>query len=129
MYLPCLAIHPSNIPQLLLKVPLSVVCPHYVGRITVCKCCGFDFGKTYGEHGKGFIHVHHIRPLRTLGEGYRIDPVTELVRIPFLPSYITGADKCILCGSQMRFTGLKRGYRLAELILMHEPLARQRVCG
>ncbi|CAD6114472.1 IS91, transposase, truncation [Escherichia coli] len=37
--------------------------------------------------------------------------------------------KCILCGSQMRFTGLKRGYRLAELVLMHEPLARQRVCG
>lgn len=27
--------------------------------------------------------------------------------------------KCILCGSQMRFTGLKRGYRLAELVMMH----------
>ncbi len=37
--------------------------------------------------------------------------------------------KCILCGSQMRFTGLKRVYRLAELVMMHEPLARQRVCG
>lgn len=37
--------------------------------------------------------------------------------------------KCILCGSQMRFTGLKRGYRLAELVGMHAPLARQRVCG
>ncbi|ELG40996.1 putative iS91 orf [Escherichia coli 2845650] len=31
--------------------------------------------------------------------------------------------KCVLYGSQMRFTGLKRGYRLAELVLMHEPLA------
>lgn len=50
----------------------------------VCKCCGFDFEKTYGEHGKGFIHVHHIRPLTTLGEGYRIDPVTEL--IPLCPN-------------------------------------------
>ncbi|ELS5492458.1 IS91 family transposase, partial [Escherichia coli] len=37
--------------------------------------------------------------------------------------------KCILCGGQMRFTGLKRGYRLTELVLMHEPLAQQRVCG
>ncbi|HDL0241305.1 TPA: transposase, partial [Escherichia coli] len=37
--------------------------------------------------------------------------------------------KCILCGCQMRFTGLKRGYRLTELVLMHEPLAQQRVCG
>ena len=74
-----------------------------------------------------------------------------------LPSYITGADiitetvrkmamqitrrgmyqrllkvdplKCILCGGQMRFTELKRDYRLTELVLMHEPLAQQRVCG
>ncbi|MGS2938895.1 IS91 family transposase, partial [Escherichia coli] len=37
--------------------------------------------------------------------------------------------KCILCGVQMRFTGLKRDYRLTELVLMHEPLAQQRVCG
>ncbi|MGX2737573.1 IS91 family transposase, partial [Escherichia coli] len=37
--------------------------------------------------------------------------------------------KCVLCGSQMRFTGLKRGYRLAELVMMHEPLARMRWCG
>lgn len=29
--------------------------------------------------------------------------------------------KCVLCGSQMRFTGLKRGYRLTELVVMHEP--------
>ncbi len=35
--------------------------------------------KTCGEHGKGFIHVHHIWPLRTLDEGCQIDPVMELV--------------------------------------------------
>ena len=50
----------------------------------VCKCCGFDFEKTYGEQGRGFIHVHHIRPLATLGEGYQINPVTELV--PLCPN-------------------------------------------
>ncbi|EPR4796432.1 hypothetical protein ACU46Q_004362, partial [Escherichia coli] len=37
--------------------------------------------------------------------------------------------KCELCGGQMRFTGLKMGYRLAEQIMMHEPLARMRWCG
>lgn len=37
--------------------------------------------------------------------------------------------KCVLCGNQMRFTGLKRGYRLAELVEKHEPLARMRSCG
>ncbi|WP_241957295.1 hypothetical protein, partial [Escherichia sp. MOD1-EC7003] len=26
-------------------------------------------------------------------------------------------------------SGLKRGYRLAELVMMHEPLARMRWCG
>ncbi|HFO4740523.1 hypothetical protein, partial [Escherichia coli] len=26
-------------------------------------------------------------------------------------------------------TGLKRGYRLAELVMMHEPLARMQCCG
>ncbi|WP_435658791.1 hypothetical protein, partial [Escherichia coli] len=47
-----------------------------------------------------------------------------------LVSRISGAvQKCILCGCQMRFTVLKRGYRLTELVLMHEPLAQQRVCG
>lgn len=34
--------------------------------------------------------------------------------------------KCIMCGNQMRFTGLKRGYQLAELVQMYEPLARMR---
>ncbi|MBW5840087.1 HNH endonuclease [Yersinia enterocolitica] len=29
-------------------------------------------------------HVHHIRPLRTLGEGYCINPVTDLV--PLCPN-------------------------------------------
>ena len=37
--------------------------------------------------------------------------------------------KCILYGSQMHFTGLKRGYRLADLVVMHEPLARMWVCS
>ncbi|HAW3384792.1 TPA: IS91 family transposase, partial [Escherichia coli] len=37
--------------------------------------------------------------------------------------------KCVLCGGQMRFTGLKRSYRLAGLVGMHEPLARMRWCG
>ena len=37
--------------------------------------------------------------------------------------------KCVLCGRQMRFTGLKRGYRLVELVMMHEPLTRMQWCG
>lgn len=50
----------------------------------ICQGCGFDFEKMYGEHGKGVIHVHHVRPLRSLGEGYLINPVSEL--IPLCPN-------------------------------------------
>ncbi|MCW6030184.1 HNH endonuclease [Pantoea sp. JK] len=51
---------------------------------TACKCCGFDFEKVYGKHGKGFIHVHHIKPLHTVGEGYKVDPINEMV--PLCPN-------------------------------------------
>lgn len=51
---------------------------------TVCKGCGFDFEKTYGDLGKDFIHVRHITPLKTIAENYKIDPVTDLV--PLCPN-------------------------------------------
>lgn len=32
-----------------------------------CAVCGFDFYETYGEIGKDFIHIHHLKPLADLG--------------------------------------------------------------
>jgi 5-methylcytosine-specific restriction protein A len=46
-----------------------------------CKVCGMDFEKTYGEIGRGFIHVHHIVPISTIGEEYQLDPVKDLVPV------------------------------------------------
>ncbi|MGC0844635.1 HNH endonuclease [Pantoea agglomerans] len=51
---------------------------------TTCQCCGFDFEKVYGEHGKGFIHVHHIKPLHTVGEDYIVNPIDDMV--PLCPN-------------------------------------------
>lgn len=31
-----------------------------------CEVCGFDFAKTYGEHGAGFIECHHTKPVSEL---------------------------------------------------------------
>ena len=31
-----------------------------------CEACGFDFKKTYGDRGQGFIECHHTKPLHTL---------------------------------------------------------------
>lgn len=44
-----------------------------------CAVCGFDFEAVYGDIGRGFIHVHHLRPLSSIGASYVIDPVKELV--------------------------------------------------
>ena len=33
-----------------------------------CEVCGFDFEKTYGSRGHGFIECHHTKPLHTLGK-------------------------------------------------------------
>ncbi len=48
-----------------------------------CKCsiCGFDFEKTYGEIGKGFIHVHHIVPVSEIKESYRVDYEKDLIPV------------------------------------------------
>jgi 5-methylcytosine-specific restriction enzyme A len=43
-----------------------------------CVVCGIDFEKTYGAFAKGFIHVHHLRELSTVGEGYEVDPIEDL---------------------------------------------------
>ncbi|SDG57639.1 MrcB family domain-containing protein [Thalassobaculum litoreum] len=36
----------------------------------VCQVCDFDFEKTYGEIGKGFIEAHHLVPVATLNPGH-----------------------------------------------------------
>jgi len=45
---------------------------------TTCIVCSFDFEKKFGEHGKGFIHVHHLTPLADIGEHYEVDPIKDL---------------------------------------------------
>ena len=41
--------------------------------------CGFDFGEVYGDLGKGFIEVHHIKPLASQNEELRINPDKDLI--------------------------------------------------
>lgn len=45
---------------------------------TSCSVCGFNFGATYGGSAKGYIHVHHLKPLASIGEEYVIDPIKDL---------------------------------------------------
>lgn len=43
-----------------------------------CVACGEDFGKKYGAHGQGFIHVHHLVPLKKIGREYQVRPTKDL---------------------------------------------------
>lgn len=54
-------------------------CIAYYG--TGCQVCEVDLGEKYGEVGRGFIHVHHLKPLSNIGEKYEIDPIQDLVPV------------------------------------------------
>lgn len=39
------------------------------GEKLECEACRFDFERAYGRHGRGFIEVHHRKPVSTLIQG------------------------------------------------------------
>ncbi len=43
-----------------------------------CVVCGMNFQQVYGEIGKDFIHVHHLRQVATIGKEYEVNPVKDL---------------------------------------------------
>lgn len=45
---------------------------------TTCFVCGFDFVAVYGDIMSGFIHVHHLNALSSIGTDYEVDPIQDL---------------------------------------------------
>jgi len=45
---------------------------------TACCVCGIDLGAVYGDVARGFVHVHHLRPLSEIAGEYEVDPVHDL---------------------------------------------------
>lgn len=43
-----------------------------------CAACGVNFGDVYGHLGEGFIHVHHLREISSIGREYVINPTEDL---------------------------------------------------
>lgn len=54
-------------------------CIDYFG--VQCHVCNLDFEKTYEEVGKDFIHVHHIKPLHEIKQGYIVDQIKDLISV------------------------------------------------
>lgn len=54
-------------------------CIEYHGNY--CQICSFNFYDNYGDIGKDFIHVHHIKPISEIGEEYQVNPITDLIPV------------------------------------------------
>lgn len=46
-----------------------------------CIVCNFNFEAVYGERGRDYIEIHHLKPLSTLNEPMRVDAETDLVPV------------------------------------------------
>jgi len=53
-----------------------LACIDHYGAI--CFVCGFSFEAAYGKLGRGFIHVHHLVPVSSIGERYQVNPIEDL---------------------------------------------------
>ncbi len=43
-----------------------------------CEVCGFNFEEAYGERGKDYIEVHHLRPVSSLGSETKVNPKSDM---------------------------------------------------
>ena len=46
-----------------------------------CSVCGIDFAERYPGIGDGYIHVHHLVPLSSVGREYELNPVKDLIPV------------------------------------------------
>jgi HNH endonuclease len=45
---------------------------------TRCTACSMDFGDTYGPVADGYIHIHHLDPISSIGQEHEVDPIKDL---------------------------------------------------
>ena len=65
---------------------------HYGSK---CYICGFDFAAVYGSDFDGYIHVHHLCPLSSIGAEYTINPIADLRPVcPNCHAVIHKKDPC-----------------------------------
>ena len=73
-----------------------------------CKVCDFDFEAVYGEHGIGFIHVHHTIPLASIRKEYILDPHKDLIPVcPNCPAMLHRGDQTLTVKQLRRMLNVK----------------------
>ena len=58
------------------SLPARQECIGYYGYD--CSVCGFNFEAIFGDLGKNYIEVHHLKQIADIGEEYRIEPIKDL---------------------------------------------------
>lgn len=48
---------------------------------TRCQVCEFSFAEFYGELGKGFVEIHHLRPVAGYEGEVRVDPAQDMAAL------------------------------------------------
>jgi 5-methylcytosine-specific restriction protein A len=79
-----------------------------------CCVCGMRFEEDYGIRGKGFIHVHHLAPVSTIGPDHIVNPRTDLVPV------------CPNCHAMLHRT--VPPMRPADLVTLRDEAARSQRC-
>ena len=46
-----------------------------------CQVCDFNFEDKFGEIGKNFIHVHHVKEISKIKKEYEVDPIKDLIPV------------------------------------------------
>jgi hypothetical protein len=46
-----------------------------------CAVCGFNFEARYGDRGREFTHVHHLRPMALTNGEYQLNPIEDLLPV------------------------------------------------
>ena len=46
-----------------------------------CKVCGFNFEAMYGDRGREYIEVHHVKPISTFDQKQEVDPIKDMVTV------------------------------------------------
>ncbi len=68
-----------------------------------CMACGLNFQENYGDIGKGFIHVHHLKPISERNDTYIPDIKNDFaVLCPNCHAMIHRPEKGILTIKQLR---------------------------
>lgn len=56
-------------------------CLEHYGNKRECQICKFSFRHKYGKAFEKVIHVHHLRPIATIGKQYKLDPHRDLLPV------------------------------------------------